>query len=146
MTPSTLDTVLRESYRYISPENLAALMKDPAGVLFQYGAGSDTLTTVQSLEPLGGYASHARYHATASIVGPGEVDTYALWAPGSPDDAPGPYPGSTDPTVGETAVTAADALPSSLAVASPPAVALIAGLIVLFVASYVAFQRQEVRA
>jgi ABC-2 type transport system permease protein len=37
-------------------------------------------------------------------------------------------------------------LSSSLAVASPPAVALIAGVIVLFVAGYVVFQRQEVRA
>ncbi len=36
-------------------------------------------------------------------------------------------------------------LASSLAVASPPAVALIAGVIVLFVAGYVVFQRQEVR-
>jgi ABC-2 type transport system permease protein len=34
----------------------------------------------------------------------------------------------------------------SLAVAWPQAVALIAGMIVLFVAGYVAFQRQEVRA
>jgi ABC-2 type transport system permease protein len=34
----------------------------------------------------------------------------------------------------------------SLAVAWPQAVALVAGMIVLFVASYVVFQRQEVRA
>ena len=37
-------------------------------------------------------------------------------------------------------------LSSSLAVASPWAVALIASVIVLFVAAYVIFQRQEVRA
>jgi ABC-2 type transport system permease protein len=37
-------------------------------------------------------------------------------------------------------------LTSSLAIASPWAVALIAGVIVLFVAGYVLFQRQEVRA
>ena len=37
-------------------------------------------------------------------------------------------------------------LSESLAIASPQAVALIAGVIVLFVATYVAFQRQEVRA
>ena len=37
-------------------------------------------------------------------------------------------------------------LTSSLAIASPWAVALIAGVIVLFVAGYIVFQRQEVRA
>jgi ABC-2 type transport system permease protein len=37
-------------------------------------------------------------------------------------------------------------LMSSLAIASPWAVALIAGVIVLFVAGYIVFQRQEVRA
>jgi ABC-2 type transport system permease protein len=37
-------------------------------------------------------------------------------------------------------------LSESLAIASPWAVALIASVIVLFVATYVAFQRQEVRA
>jgi len=37
-------------------------------------------------------------------------------------------------------------LSESLAIASPWAVALIASVIVLFVSTYVAFQRQEVRA
>ena len=37
-------------------------------------------------------------------------------------------------------------LSESLAIASPQAVALIAGVIVLFVATYIVFQRQEVRA
>jgi ABC-2 type transport system permease protein len=37
-------------------------------------------------------------------------------------------------------------LSESLAIAWPQAVALIAGVIVLFVAGYVVFQRQEVRA
>ena len=37
-------------------------------------------------------------------------------------------------------------LSESLAVAWPQAVALIAGVIVLFVAGYIVFQRQEVRA
>ena len=109
IAPATLDAVLRESYRYIGPGDLQALMKDPTGVLFQGDYASDgTLAAVKSLESLGGYADHTRYQATASISGPGDVDTYTIQAPGgSPGDWYGATATAPVPTVLTVTVRAA---------------------------------------
>jgi|GEM_PF-5662439 len=77
-----LDKVVRESYTYLSPEDLNAIFLNPQGALFNNDHHTnDTFATATHLEPAGAYGVDAPVRTTASLGDPTDVDFYQFETP-----------------------------------------------------------------
>jgi hypothetical protein len=86
VSPSQLDTVVRQTYSYLSPDDIAAIFRDPQGALFHDDHHTDdTFATAAPLEPAGAYGSNAPDRITASLGDLTDVDYYRLETPESQD-------------------------------------------------------------
>ncbi|HMB07561.1 MAG TPA: matrixin family metalloprotease, partial [Isosphaeraceae bacterium] len=69
--PDAIDTLARQSYSYLSPEDIRAILLDPVHALFHVDAHTnDTLATAEDLDPIGVYGSEAPDRVTASLSDP----------------------------------------------------------------------------
>ena len=88
--PGAIDALARQSYSYLSPEDLQAIFLDPSGALFgDDHHTNDTLATATPLAPIGIYGSEAPERVTASLADPTDVDFYRVE---TPDEPPGSAP------------------------------------------------------
>lgn len=77
-----IDRLARQSYAYLSPEDIDAIFRDPAGALFgDDHHANDTFATAAVLEPAGDYGSEAPARVTASLGVPADVDVYRIETP-----------------------------------------------------------------
>jgi hypothetical protein len=87
--PDQLDTVIRQTYTYLAPEDINAIFLDPRGALFNVDHhADDSFEAAVSLMPARGYGSEAPIRTTASLGDPGDVDFYQVEAPGVDSGAP----------------------------------------------------------
>jgi hypothetical protein len=80
--PDALDTLARQSYSYLTANDIRAIFFDPVGALFHVDAHSnDTFATAENLAPAGIYGSEAPDRITASLSDPTDVDVYHIETP-----------------------------------------------------------------
>ena len=86
VSPSAIDTLARQSYSYLSPEDIQAILIDPQRALFHVDAHTnDTFATAEPLYPAGVYGSEAPDRITASLSDSIDVDYYRIETPESSD-------------------------------------------------------------
>jgi Matrixin len=80
---SSLPAILRGPYDSLSAGDLAGLLGDVGGVLFQNGVANLNVTflTAQPLSSEPGYPTNSEYRMIAGLNGPGDVDMYRVQAP-----------------------------------------------------------------
>ena len=82
VSPSAIDTLARQSYSYLSPDDIRAIFLDPQGALFHVDAHTnDTFATAEPLAAAGLYGSEAPDRLTASLSDPTDVDFYRIETP-----------------------------------------------------------------
>ena len=100
VSPSTIDTLARQSYSYLSPDDINATLADPRGVLYDDDHHqNNTFANETPLDPASGYGTEGPDRITASLGDPSDVDVYHVEAPESPaySDSFGSSPGSDGP-------------------------------------------------
>jgi len=81
--PGAIDTLARQSYSYLSPDDIRAIFVDPQGALFHVDAHTnDTFATAEPLAAAGLYGSEAPDRITASLSDATDVDVYRVETPG----------------------------------------------------------------
>ena len=85
--PGAIDTLARQSYSYLSPDDIRAIFVDPRDALFHVDAHTnDTFATAEPLAAAGVYGSEAPDRLTASLSDATDVDVYHVE---TPDDLKG---------------------------------------------------------
>jgi hypothetical protein len=80
--PDAIDRLARQSYGYLSVDDIRAIFRDPTGALFHVDAHTnDTFATAEDLAPAGAYGSEAPDRITASLSDPTDVDVYRIETP-----------------------------------------------------------------
>jgi Matrixin len=99
INPSSLPGILSGPYDSLSAGDLAGLLTNPAGVLFNSNLHTNgTIPTAEPLQPEPGYPTNSRYVTVASLGDLPDVEFYRIQAPRAPA-------GQTDVlTVGLTAM------------------------------------------
>src|SRR5205823_5946758 len=86
ISPAELDAVARETYSYLSPDDINAIFLDPQGALFHDDHHTDdTFATAAPLAPAGAYGSDAPLRITASLGDTSDVDFYQFETPDRQD-------------------------------------------------------------
>jgi len=82
-----IDRLARQSYGYLSADDIRAIFLDPAGALFHDDRHTDdTFETSAPLDAAGAYGSEAPDRVTASLADPSDVNVYHVDTPESPHD------------------------------------------------------------
>lgn len=85
--PDAIDRLARQSYDYLSADDIRAILVDPVGALFHVDAHTnDTFATAEDVAPAGAYGSEAPDRIIASLSDPTDVDVYHIE---TPDEDPG---------------------------------------------------------
>jgi hypothetical protein len=80
--PATIDSILRDDYSSLSPQDLNNLFLQGPRTLFNNDQHSDdSYATAQTLSTEPGYGLSPRYDLTASLATPSDVDTYRVQTP-----------------------------------------------------------------
>jgi hypothetical protein len=91
ITPAELDTVARQTYSYLSPDDINAIFLSPQGAIFHDDHHTnDTFATATPLFPIGAYGSEGPVRITASLGDSNDVDFYQFETPESPDAGASP--------------------------------------------------------
>ncbi|QEH32715.1 Matrixin [Aquisphaera giovannonii] len=81
--PGAIDALARQSYSYLSADDIRAIFLDPRGALFHVDDHTnDTFDAAEPLPTAGLYGSEAPDRRTASLSDPGDVDFYRVETPG----------------------------------------------------------------
>jgi hypothetical protein len=89
VSEAQIDTLARQTYSYLSADDIAAIFRDPQGVLFHDDHhANDTMAAAEPLEPDGAYGSDAPVRVTASLGDPSDVDVYRFETPDDPASQP----------------------------------------------------------
>lgn len=81
-----LDAVVRQTYNYLSPDDINAIFEDPQGALFHVDDHTDdTFATAAPLQAAGAYGTDAPMRTTASLSDRTDVDFYQFEAPDGGD-------------------------------------------------------------
>ena len=83
VSASSLPAILRGPYDSLSAGDLAGLLSDVGGVLFQNGVANLNVTflTAEPLSSEPGYPASSEYRMIAGLNGTGDVDMYRVQAP-----------------------------------------------------------------
>jgi hypothetical protein len=98
ITAAELDAAARQTYSYLSPDDINAIFLNSQGALFHDDHHTnDTFATATPLGPIGAYGSDAPDRITASLGDANDVDFYQLETPESPGSEVSPpgYPSGT---------------------------------------------------
>jgi hypothetical protein len=83
--PGAIDTLARQSYSYLSPDDIRAIFVDPQHALFHVDAHTnDTFATAEPLPAAGIYGTEAPDRITASLSDATDVDVYRIETPDDP--------------------------------------------------------------
>lgn len=90
VTPDAIDALARQSYGYLSPDDINAVFLDPRNALFHNdGGANDTFATAEFLKPIDAtYGSSAPVRITASLGDAADVDVYSFETPEEDDGSP----------------------------------------------------------
>jgi hypothetical protein len=83
VSAASLPAILRGPYNSLTAGDLAGLLSDVGGVLFQNGVANLNVTflTAEQLSSEPGYPASSQYRVVAGLNGPGDVDIYRVQAP-----------------------------------------------------------------
>jgi hypothetical protein len=85
VNPSTLPGILRGPYDSLSAEDIAGLLSNPLGVLFNSDLQTnDTFLTADPLQTQTGYPANSQYDVVASLTGLFGAQFYRIQAPQAP--------------------------------------------------------------